>query len=158
MSAINDDAAAPAAGSEMPSPLPSSAMGTILFPQGLPGFPGITRFALRPAPGGAGDFLLLQCADNSELCLLVLRYTPHLLPLHVHDVDAACARLGIRPEHAAVLLVVTCRHEAGTDGALRPTLYVNLRAPVVLDTFRRLGAQPVLTGAAYPVRHLLQAA
>lgn len=153
MSALTGEAAA-----ALEPPEADSSAATILFPQGLPGFPGTTRFALRPAPAGDGDFLLLQCAEDSALRLLVLRYTPHLLPLHPQDVEAACARLGIRPEHAAVLLVVTCRQVTGADGTVRPALYVNLRAPVVLDTLRRVGAQPVLTGAAYPVRHLLHAA
>ena len=99
-----------------------------------------------------------EVVDDAELRLFVLRYTPHLLPLHPSDVEAACARLGVRPEHAAILLVVTCRQETGADGTTRPSLYVNLRAPVVLDTCRRVGAQPVLTDTAYPVRHLLHAA
>ncbi|MFZ1428867.1 MAG: flagellar assembly protein FliW, partial [Geminicoccaceae bacterium] len=87
MSALTGEAAA-----ALEPPEADSSAATILFPQGLPGFPGTTRFALRPAPAGDGDFLLLQCAEDSALRLLVLRYTPHLLPLHPQDVEAACAR------------------------------------------------------------------
>ena len=57
-----------------------------------------------------------------------------------------------------MLLVVTTRQEPGTDGAAQQRLYVNLRAPVVLDTVRRMAVQHVLASAAYPVRHRLAAA
>ena len=57
-----------------------------------------------------------------------------------------------------MLLVVTSRHGAGPDGAVRQRLYVNLRAPLVLDTVRRTAVQHVLASPAYPVRHCLAAA
>ena len=50
-----------------------STAETILFPQGLPGFPGATRFALRPAPGGHGaarefcDLLLVASGRYAQL-------------------------------------------------------------------------------------------
>ena len=40
---------------------------TILFPQGLPGFPAATRFALRPLANGPQSLLLLQSVDDPDL-------------------------------------------------------------------------------------------
>lgn len=158
MSASDSETTAGSAAADASPAETRPTTGSILFPQGLPGFPGATRFMLRPAPVGDGDFLLLQSADDAELRFLVLRYTPGLLPLDPDDIHAACERLGVQANHAAVLLMVTSGHETGNDGTSRPALHVNLRAPLVLDTFHRVGAQPVLTGATYPVRHRLRAA
>jgi flagellar assembly factor FliW len=135
--------------------------GAIVFPQGLPGFPGATRFALRPLTGASDGLLLLQSVEDPELRFLVLPYADRpdgQVPLSRLDVDGACEALGIRPEHAAVLLVVTSWREPGCDGAEERRLYVNLRAPVVLDTVRRTAIQHVLPSPAYPVRHFLGAA
>lgn len=143
---------------EAPSPAgpAGAAAEAIIFPQGLPGFPGATRFALRPAPGS--ELLLLESADDPQLRLLVLPYADHKLPLSPADLALACGELGIRPEDAAVLLVVTRRCEPAPDGDRRPAYYVNLRAPLFVDPCRRTATQHVLASPAYPVRHLLQAA
>ena len=137
---------------------PDGAIAPIVFPQGLPGFPGATSFALRPLTDAAGELLLLQSTDDPELRFLVLPYADHRVPLRRADVDGACAALGVRPDDAAVLLVVTSRHEPGSDGLRNQRLYVNLRAPLVLDTVRRTAVQHVLASPAYSVRHCLAAA
>jgi flagellar assembly factor FliW len=122
----------------------------IAFPQGLPGFPGATRFALRPF---AGDLLLLQSEDEPELRFLVVPYLEDRLPLRRADLDQACTLLGVPSGRAAVLLVVTRRQpELGEDGT---HLFVNLRAPVLVDTERRTAVQCVLPSPDYPVRHPL---
>lgn len=135
-----------------------SDTGGIVFPQGLPGFPGAMRFALRPITNAAGGLLMLQSTDDPELRFLVLPYADWQVPLSRSDIDVACEALGVRPEDAAVLLVVTSRREPGSDGATQQRLYVNLRAPLVLDTARRTAVQHVLASPAYSLRHRLAAA
>ena len=137
---------------------PDGAIAPIVFPQGLPGFPGATSFALRPLTDAAGELLVLESTEDPELRFLVLPYADRQVPLLRTDVDGACALLGIRPDDAAVLLVVTSRHEPGSDGLTRQRLYVNLRAPLMLDTVRRTAVQHVLASPAYSVRHCLAAA
>ena len=137
---------------------PDGAAAPIVFPQGLPGFPGATSFALRPLTDAAGELLLLQSTDDPELRFLVLPYADHRVPLRRADVDGACAALGVRPDDAAVLLVVTSRHEPESGGMRSQRLYANLRAPLILDTVRRTAVQHVLASPAYPVRHCLAAA
>ena len=154
----NAPSAAAAVHTEAPTPSgpAGDAAGAIMFPQGLPGFPDATRFALRPAPGS--ELLLLESADDPQLRLLVLPYADRKLPLSPADLDLACGELGIRPEEAAVLLVVTRRCDPGPGGDRRTAYYVNLRAPLFVDPLRRTATQHVLASPAYPVRHLLQAA
>ena len=130
---------------------------TILFPQGLPGFPAATRFALRPLANGPQGLLLLQSVDDPDLRFLVLPYLGGELPLRRSDLDAACIALGIAAEHAAVLLVVT-RQPAEAGPGAPPRLFANLRAPVVLDTLRRTAVQHVLPSPGYAFRFPLPAA
>jgi flagellar assembly factor FliW len=132
-----------------------AAAATIAFPQGLPGFPGATRFALMPLGPAAGGMLVMQCADEPDLRFLVLPYQDDRLPLRRADLDRACALAGMPSQHAAVLLVVTRRPAVtgGEDGEL----FVNLRAPVLVDTERRTAVQCVLPSPDYAVRHPLAA-
>jgi flagellar assembly factor FliW len=126
-----------------------AAAPTIAFPQGLPGFPDATRFALLP--------LDVQCADEADLRFLVLPYLEKRLPLRREDLDRACTLAGVPSEHAAILLVVTRRPPvAAADGAGQ--LCVNLRAPVLVNTERRIAVQCVLPSPDYSVRHPLAAA
>jgi flagellar assembly factor FliW len=122
----------------------------IRFPNGLPGFPRATRFLLQPAVGATG-LLALAAADGSGLRFVV---TPHGVDLLAESAIAtACeAALGCARADAAVLLVVTVAAVAGER-----LLYVNLRAPILLDTILRVAVQHVLPDARYPVRHLLVA-
>ena len=132
----------------------ADAGATIAFPQGLPGFPSALRFALRAAAPGIEGLLLLQSTDDPDLRFLVMPYHEADVPLRRGDLDAACAALGVPAEHAAVLLVVTRRTEPD-QAAPAPQLFVNLRAPLVLDTQRGIGVQHVLPVPDYPVRHPL---
>jgi flagellar assembly factor FliW len=145
-------------GSEADTDREAPSVGPVInFPQGLPGFPTATRFALLPLGDGPSGLLVLQSADDPDLRFLVLPYRGQRLPLRRADVETACAALEVPAEHAAVLLVVTRGTCPGRhDGPGQ--LYVNLRAPVVLDTRRRLAVQHVLASPGYAVRHPLPVA
>jgi flagellar assembly factor FliW len=136
---------------EAGDPLPG-----IAFPQGLPGFPTATRFALQPLGEAVDGLLVLQSQDDLDLRFLVLPYREDELTLRRVDLDSACELLGVPKEHAAFLLVVTRRPAANGDGAGQ--VFVNLRAPVVVDTARRTAVQHVLADPAYSVRHPLAVA
>ena len=128
----------------------------IAFPQGLPGFPSATRFALLPLGEAANGLLLMQSEDDPDLRFLVLPYREDELALRRGDLDSTCELLGVPREHAAFLLVVTRRPAVNeADGG---QLFVNLRAPVVVDTARRTAVQHVLASPGYSVRHPLAAA
>lgn len=144
-------AEAPVAGTFPVAPLEGALEREVRFPQGLPGFPGATRFLLEPVLPDIG-LLRLASADIPELRFLVLAHAEGRLPLDPGDLEVACAELGIEPSDAAVLLVVTARVEPGSG---RRDLSVNLRAPIFLDTAQRAAVQHVLPCPAYPVRHPL---
>lgn len=125
----------------------------IRFQQGLPGFPAATRFRLEPLAPAAG-LLQLVSAEDPRLRFIVLAYVEGQLPLLRADLDEACIELGMAPEDAAVLLMVTARDALETG---RRQICVNLRAPIFLDTAQGAAVQHVLPYARYPVRHCLAA-
>jgi flagellar assembly factor FliW len=127
----------------------SPPAGNIAFPQGLPGFPGAKRFVLAPLTG-AGCLLLLRSADDPSPRFVVLPFVEDTLPLAFADLTAAGLMLGIRERDLAVLLVVSASPTTSP-----PCLWVNLRAPILLDSERRIGAQLVLSRSGYPIRHRL---
>lgn len=125
----------------------------IHFPQGLPGFPTATRFVLRPATVGS-SLLMLTSSDDPSLRFLVMPYIEGRLPLASDDLSEACAALGLARADVAVLLVITAQ---SLPGAVRRNLYVNLRAPIFVDTVHGAAVQYVLPCPNYVVRHLLAA-
>jgi hypothetical protein len=76
------------------------------------------------------------------------------VPLDRADLDAAAAALGMRPDDAATLLVVTLPGGSSVPVG-RPRASVNLRAPIIVDRCRGTAVQCVLPQPGYQVRHLL---
>jgi len=109
----------------------------ILFPQGLLGFPGLTRYVLlehRDTP-----LCWLQAVDDPAVAFIVAQ------PAFLGGWEAgaavreACAALGSPPEGDPVILVIL-RVEDGKVTA-------NVHGPLVIDAARRVGAQVVLDTA-----------
>ncbi|WP_159719069.1 flagellar assembly protein FliW [Geminicoccus flavidas] len=121
------------------------------FPAGLPGFPGCRHFQLERVPGSS--LLLLQSLDDAGPSFFVLPLPGGDSLIRPMDRLAACRSVGLPPCDTDFLAIVTARR---SHAALE--LFANLRAPVVIDTRRRIGAQIVLADAAYPLRHPVVAA
>jgi hypothetical protein len=125
-------------------PAADSAAGrSIHFPAGLPGFPDVRQFVLERA--GEARILLLRGLDDPQPCFIVLPLGATSAPLHDWLAGAA-ASLGIAGDDLAVLAVATRR-----DGTV---LRANARAPLLVDTRRRLGWQvvlPAMPAASAPV-------
>ena len=122
----------------------------IAFPQGLLGFGGRHRYMLAEIPGATAAFKLLQSIDEAELSFVVLPLDANDGPIARPDLVAASRALAIEDAALAVLAIVTLRTEPA-----RLDCTVNLRAPLLIDTARRLGYQHVLPDDAYPLRHPL---
>ena len=122
----------------------------LAFPNGLLGFAGRHRYVLTEVPGADAAFKLLQSIDDPDLSFVVLPLDANDGPIASTDLEAARAALGIEETVLAVLAVVTLRSGGG-----RVDFTVNLRAPLLVDTGRRLGYQHVLPNDAYPLRHPL---
>ncbi len=122
----------------------------ILFPRGLLGFADQHHYMLADIPGQDAAFKLLQSVDDVDLSFVVLPLDRSEGPIAGPDLVAAGAALAIEDASLAVLAIVTLRANAP-----RVDFTVNLRAPLLIDTARRLGYQHVLATDAYSLRHPL---
>lgn len=122
----------------------------IVFPHGLLGFAGQHRYVLTDIPGADALFRLLQSLDDPDLSFVVLPLDASDGPIAIADLVSARKALAIEEAALAVLAIVTLRAEHE-----RVDFTVNLRAPLLVDTGRRLGYQHVLPNDAYPLRHPL---
>lgn len=122
----------------------------VRLPHGLFGFPGRTLFMVTELPDRETPFKLLQSVEDPELGLLVLPLEPGDGMIRRPDLEHAATRAGIGIEHLVALAVVTLR---ATPGDVRCS--ANLKAPILIDSDRRLGVQHVLASEDYDVRHPL---
>ena len=124
----------------------------IYMPVGLLGFPDHQPFGLAHLPDiRAGEFMLLQCLTDPALSFIVAHYNPQSAIIEPYDLDYATASLSIPKEDVEVLLVVTLRANEQGGGI---SMSVNLQAPVILNTRRRIGWQ-FLMPEKYPVQREL---
>ena len=124
---------------------------SIVFPRGIPGFQDYQEFTLEPLPGiNRPEMLLLQSVTPKDLTFVLqpLSSDPDLI--QIEDLADAAAHLEIPAADCCVMLIATL-HPA-SDGY---NTTVNLRAPIFIDTARRLAWQVVLANEGYPMRHML---
>lgn len=115
----------------------------IRLPDGLLGFPEITRFALIEA-NNDGTYFWLQAVDNPELSFLTLipwGFFPEYEP-EISDIDQAILDLK-SPEQALVLCLITITDDAVT---------ANLLGPVIINGITGIGRQIVLDSRDYSTR------
>jgi flagellar assembly factor FliW len=120
----------------------------IVFADGLPGFEQCRRFVLLSSEDLA-PLWCLQGLDAPEPSFLAVDPTL-VLPRYRRVLsDADRARLGDDDAALAWLALVTV---GATDG---DTAVVNLRAPIVVNTERMVGAQVVSARGHYQINHPL---
>jgi flagellar assembly factor FliW len=118
------------------------------FPEGMIGFPGLTRFIMFRHKEGS-PFLWLQSLEEGDLAF-VLMDPLLLIPDYV---------LNIPPEDRTLLAI-----EASGNGVQAwavvtigrqepPEITANLLAPLVVNPGARLGKQIVLLDSPYAIRH-----
>ena len=114
----------------------AEAAPTLLFPTGIPGFPGARRFTLQQLVEDSA-FQLLDSLDD-DVSMVVTQpwlFFPDYAPV-ISDEDQA--ELGLeRAEDAVVFCAVSIDREAGQ-------LYINLRGPLVVNAQTHVGRQIVL--------------
>lgn len=141
---------APVAATPMPTrfgPVAVEPERVISIPHGLFGFTGRTRFVIAELPERDVPFKLLQSIDDPDLGFLVLPLTGDA-PVRRQDLESAARRAGIASEALVGLAIVTLR---AAPGEVRCT--INLKAPILIDSERRVGMQHVLQAERYAVRH-----
>jgi flagellar assembly factor FliW len=111
----------------------------------MPGFPGLTRFALLE-PDPTAPFRWLQSLERRDICF-VIADPSHFFEEYAADLrGATLADLEIEePEQAAVAVVLTIPEDVGKATA-------NLLAPLVFNTAKGLARQLILEGTSHPVR------
>lgn len=118
---------------------------TILFEDGIPGFPDAHRFTIVEMVED-GAFQLLQSNDDPDLSIVVAvpwLFFPDYSP-ELSDVDQA--GLAIETTDDAVLFCPVT-----LDGETR-TVSMNLLGPFVVNVHTRRGRQLVLTEQDFPIR------
>jgi len=123
------------------------------FPRGLLGFPDAHRFLLRPLGDPRLPQVLLLQGDGPEAPRFLLmgpRAAGASLP--AAELCMTCRRFEVDPEDARWFLIVT----VDWDGK-RPSFYANCRAPLLIDSRRRLGWQRILVDEAQALRRPLLA-
>lgn len=132
----------------MTQPLPEKQSRglELAFPHGLPGFPGARRFTLAALEGAPG-FFELRSLEDPALAFVLAASGDGFLPLCGEDLGETCRIAGFDPRAVAVFFVVTLVRDGGGSRA-----YVNMRAPLLVDTQSRTAAQVVLADPGYPLR------
>ncbi len=126
----------------------------VTFPRGLLGLPNQVNYCLCEFPNEKfGRFRLLQSLDDYTLSFITLPLDINNPVIAMEDVITACDGLGIAVKDAALLLIVSVHRQA--EGV---TLSVNARAPLLVDTQKRLAAQYVFTSDKYKVQHIISTA
>lgn len=127
----------------------------ITMPKGLPGFPDERKFALANlSDPRLQDFKLLQSLTNPTLSFLVAPLNMEASMLDPSDVDAALREHRVDRMDAAMLLIITVRKHP-VEGV---QMTANVRAPLVIDTANRVGAQHIFNNESYPIRFPLNLA
>jgi len=125
----------------------STSRETITFPKGIPGFEACHGFVLM-APESDTGLQYLQSVNGPPASFLVMDPRFVLTGYRCELSDGDRERLQATPD-ASLLWLVLVTVEA--DG----TIVANLRAPVVINPERMLGAQVIPHHCLYPLRHVL---
>ena len=129
-------------------PVPVDPDRQIRFRGGLPGFPKVEWFQLDPIPGLTSELLILQAVDAPGIGFITLPLPDDIPVLRQSDLADVSRMLDIAPGELMILAIVTLA--ASHEGIEK---YLNLRAPLFIDTGRKVGAQVVLADARYPLRY-----
>ena len=118
----------------------------IRFAAGLPGFPHVHNFHLKPWGPPGSPYLLLRAVDDPDVGFVVV--PPWVFyPDYEFDLDDASAeRLGLNVADDAIVLAVVTLRERPEDATL------NLLGPIVVNRHSHEAAQIVLPTTSYSVR------
>ena len=118
----------------------------IRFAAGLPGFPHVHNFHLKPWGPPGSPYLLLRAVDDLDVGFVVV--PPWVFyPDYEFDLDDASAeRLGLGEADDAIVLAVVTLRDRPEDATL------NLLGPIVVNRHSHEAAQIVLPTTSYSVR------
>lgn len=117
----------------------------ISFPQGLFGFNHCTVFGLTKIPNlDESPILLLQCVNEPEVSFMVA--APELLGLEIAAADRKQALKDTNmPENLTQFVLILTLYDHGEGYYIT----ANLRAPVLIDSERRIAKQYIMSNKTY---------
>ena len=123
----------------------------IVFPNGMLGLPDKFSFCLTKFPSEKlARFKLLQSLEDMELSFITLPLEMDNAVVERKDIEQACKDLEIASDDLTLLLVVTV-HRTGNGVKLS----VNARAPIFINTTRRVASQYVFHNTKYNIQHMI---
>lgn len=116
------------------------------FPDGLLGFPTLTRLRLFEPPDGY-PLKFLQAEDREDVTFIALDIAgirpDYTVPLSQAEAEALAIE---HPEDALVLTLVVIPEDPRQ-------MTTNLAGPLVINARSKVGRQIALVGEEYPLRH-----
>jgi flagellar assembly factor FliW len=123
--------------------------GIINFCEGLPGFELMKRFVLLGTEDTASPFKWLQSVDNPELAFALVDPFAVKKDYDIEIDDETTKKLEIeRVEEVLVYSIIVIPEDL-------TRISMNLKAPVIINTKTKNGAQVVLDTDKYGVRHYI---
>jgi len=124
-----------------------SLENAIYFPQGLLGLPENLHFVLTDIPvKNMGQFKLLQCLNDHSLSFVVLPLGVENKFIESKDIEDCCNIMGVKKESALVLLIVSVQRSPESV-----KITANVRAPVMVDSERKVAGQYVFPNNKYEI-------
>jgi flagellar assembly factor FliW len=116
----------------------------ITMPAGMPGFPGVARFAILEREE-TRPFLWYQCVDDSDLAFVIMN--PKLFePGYSVDLAAALKEMSWRDDKEEDLVVYVI---VNASEGVPEKITANLIGPIVINPRKKEAAQMVITGSPY---------
>jgi flagellar assembly factor FliW len=122
----------------------------IYFPEGIPGFEKSNRFVLIGNNAGEEVFYWLQSVDYPDLCFVVtdpfMVYDGYGVDVEDEDVEL----LEITDTNKVLTLTIVVIPENMDE------IRVNLKAPIIINTEKKLGKQIIQQNDNLPIRYYLK--
>lgn len=129
-----------------------SLKNSIAFPHGLLGLPQFKHYALSTMPNPKlGSFKLLQSLEDADLSFAVLPVASDTPLIEKADILECCNAVGVEEKDLALMLIVSVQKLPGGNSRIT----ANLRAPVMVDTNRKLAMQYVFPHTKYQIAYEL---
>ncbi len=122
----------------------------IYFPKGIYGFPEDLHFVLLSFPTIREDlenFKILQCLNDHSVSIPVLPASYNNSLIDPEDMADCINTTEIKKEDFAMLFIVSSQKQG--EGFFR--LFLNTKAPIVIDTKLQMAVQHVFTNNKYMV-------
>lgn len=132
-------------------PITINISNAVYFPSGLLGMPNNVQFCLADLPKETLEqFKLLQSLEDESLSFVVFPIDFDNPLIEKQDLQQAAEALQLEEKDTTILLITTVNRTPE-----KVSLSVNVRAPLLIDVERKLGAQYVLSSEKYNVRHII---